>query len=94
MSVAVGGRRRGTTVSRRALEALPQLGAKNLAPQRDRRASCARSSGLKDEKLKELFCCVVVLLRQFDSYRILHVPREMSKLADRIANRGIDEALK
>jgi hypothetical protein len=32
------------------------------------------------------------LLRQFDCYRIVHVYREMNKLADRLANRGIDEA--
>jgi hypothetical protein len=31
-------------------------------------------------------------LRQFDSYRILHGYREMNKVADRLANRGIDEA--
>jgi len=34
------------------------------------------------------------LLRQFDSYRILHVRREMNKLADRLANLGIDQAIK
>jgi len=33
-------------------------------------------------------------LRQFEVYRILHVPREMNKLADRLANKGIDEAIK
>jgi ribonuclease HI len=49
---------------------------------------------VKDEKLKELFRRAMGLLRQFDSYRILHVPRKMNKLADRLANRGIDEAIK
>ena len=34
------------------------------------------------------------LLRQFDSYRIVHVRREFNKLADRMANRDIDEAVK
>ncbi len=31
---------------------------------------------------------------QFESYRIVHVPREENKLADRLANKGIDDALK
>jgi hypothetical protein len=35
----------------------------------------------------------VSLLRQFDSYRIVHVHREFSKLAG-MANRDIDEAVK
>jgi ribonuclease HI len=33
-------------------------------------------------------------LRQFEAYRIVHVPRELNKLADRLANKGIDEAIK
>ena len=48
---------------------------------------------VKDEKLKVLFQRAKSLLRQFDSYRILHVYREMNKLADKLANRGIDEAI-
>ena len=47
---------------------------------------------VKDEKLKVFYQRALTLLRQFDSYRILHVEREMNKLADRLANRGIDEA--
>jgi len=46
---------------------------------------------VKDEKLKELFRRAVSLLRQFDSYRILHGSREKNKLADRLANRGIKQ---
>jgi ribonuclease HI len=48
---------------------------------------------VKDEKLKVLFQRAVNLLRRFDAYRILHVPRESNKLADRLANRGIDDAV-
>ena len=47
---------------------------------------------VKDAKLKVLYQHALTLLRQFDSYRILHVYREMNKVADRLANRGIDEA--
>ena len=35
----------------------------------------------------------MILLRQFDKVRIVHVPRELNKEADRLANRGIDDAL-
>ena len=49
---------------------------------------------VKGEKLKGLFQCATGLLQQFDAYRILHVPSEMNKLADRLTNRGIDEAIK
>ncbi len=48
---------------------------------------------VKDEKLKVLFQYATSLLRQFDAYRILHVYREMTQLADKLANRGIDEAI-
>ena len=47
---------------------------------------------VKDEKLKVPYQRALTLLRQFDSYRILHVYREMNQVADRLANRGIDEA--
>jgi hypothetical protein len=49
---------------------------------------------IKGEKLRELSRRAVSLLRQFDSYRIVHVRREFSKLAGRMANRDIDEAVK
>ena len=44
---------------------------------------------VKDAKLKKLMQRAVSLLRQFDSYRIVHVRREFNKLADRIANRAL-----
>ena len=49
---------------------------------------------VKDEKLKVLFERAKGLLRQFESCRIVHVRRQMNKLADRLANRGIDDAAK
>ena len=79
------------------LEALIRLGRKNIVVQSDSQLLVRQLNGeyrVKDEKLKELFQRAVSLLRQFDSYRIVHVRRELSKLADRMANRGIDEAVK
>jgi ribonuclease HI len=79
------------------LEALLQLGQKNIIVQSDSQLMVRQLNGeyrVKDEKLKALFDHAMRLLRQFDSYRILHVRREMNKLADRLANLGIDRAIK
>ena len=78
------------------LEALNQLHRKNIIVQSDSQLMVRQLNGeyrVKDEKLKILFDQARHLLRQFDSYRILHVRREMNKLADRLANRGIDDAI-
>ena len=79
------------------LEALFQLGKRRIRVQSDSQLLVRQLNGeyrVKDEKLKVLFQRAVTLLRQFEVYRILHVPREMNKLADRLANKGIDEAIK
>jgi ribonuclease HI len=79
------------------LEALLRLGKKRIRVQSDSQLLVRQLNGeyrVKDEKLKALFQKAMALLRQFDGYRILHVPRELNKLADRLANKGIDEASK
>lgn len=79
------------------LEALLQLGQKNVVVQSDSQLLVRQLNGeyrVKDEKLKVLFQRAMDLLRQFDSYRILHVRRDMNRLADRLANRGIDKAMR
>jgi ribonuclease HI len=77
------------------LDALIQLGRKKIRVQSDSQLLVRQLNGeyrVKDEKLKVLYQHALTLLRQFDSYRILHVYREMNRVADRLANRGIDEA--
>ena len=77
------------------LEALIQLGRKKIRVQSDSQLLVRQLNGeylVKDEKLKVLYQRAISLLHQFDSYRILHVYREMNKVADRLANRGIDDA--
>ena len=49
-------------------------------------------SRVEDEKLRVLYQDALTLLRQFDSYRILHVYREKNKVSISLANRGTDEA--
>lgn len=77
------------------LNALIELGRKKISVQSDSQLLVRQLIGeyrVKDEKLKLLYQRAMALLHQFDSYRILHVYREMNKAADRLANRGIDEA--
>ena len=79
------------------LEALVQLGGKKIRVQSDSELMVRQLNGqyrVKNEKLQALHDKARALLRQFDSYRILHVRREANKLADRLANKGIDDAVK
>lgn len=79
------------------LEALLQLGQKNIVVQSDSQLMVRQLTGeyrVKDEKLKIKYQRAMDLLRRFGSYRIVHVRRELNKLADRLANRGIDQASK
>lgn len=79
------------------LKALLKLGQKHIVVQSDSQLLVRQLNGeyrVRDEKLKVLFAQATRLLRQFGSYRIVHVRREMNKLADRLANRGIDQAIK
>jgi ribonuclease HI len=79
------------------LAALIQLSKKKILVQSDSQLLMWQLNGecrVKDEKLKILFQRALVLLRQFDAYRIVHVRRESNKLADRLANQGIDDAFK
>jgi ribonuclease HI len=73
------------------------MGRKKVCVQSDSQLLVRQLNGeyrVKDEKLKVLYQRAVGLLRRFDGYRILHVPRELNKLADRLANRGIDDAVR
>ena len=46
---------------------------------------------VKNVGLKPLFAKVRRLLDQFDSFQISHVPRNLNKRADELANQGIDD---
>ena len=78
------------------LEAVIKLGQKRIRIQSDSQLLVRQLNGeyrVKDEKLKRLCQKAIALLRQFEGYRIVHVPRAENKPADRLANRGIDKAL-
>ena len=79
------------------LEALIALGKKKIRVQSDSELMVRQLNGLyrvRDPKLQLLYERARDLLRHFDRCTILHVPREANKLADELANRGIDEACK
>ena len=78
------------------LEVLVELNRNRIVVQSDSQLLVRQLNGeyrVKDEKLKVLYQRVTNLLRQFSAYRIVHVRREFNKLADRLANRGIDNAM-
>jgi ribonuclease HI len=77
------------------LEALLALGKKNIRVQSDSELMVRQLTGqyrVRDPKLKALHEQALSLLRRFDRYTVVHVRREANKLADKLANRGIDEA--
>jgi ribonuclease HI len=79
------------------LEAMLQMGKRCVRVQSDSQLLVRQLNGhyrVKDEKLQLLFAKAIAMLRQFKDYRIVHIPRESNKLADRLANQGIDQALK
>ena len=76
------------------LEVLIELKRKKIVVQSDSQLLVRQLNGqyrVKDEKLKVLHHRATGLLRQFAAYRIVHVRREFNKIADRLANRGIDD---
>jgi ribonuclease HI len=77
------------------LEALIALGKKNIRVHSDSELMVRQLNGryrVRDPKLQTLHGRALSLLREFDRYTILHVRRAANKLADRLANRGIDAA--
>ena len=51
------------------------------------------SYAVKNEVLRRLHAEAFALLRAFDKYELVHVPREDNVLADEMSNRAIDEQL-
>ena len=47
---------------------------------------------VRNENLKKLYIQVIQLLMDFN-YRVTHIRREKNKIADRLANEAVDEAL-
>jgi ribonuclease HI len=79
------------------LEGVLRLGGKRLRVQSDSELMVRQLNGLyrvKDNKLRRLYERALRLLNRLEAYRIIHVAREHNRLADQLANRAIDGALK
>ena len=79
------------------LERVLHLGGKRLRVESDSQLLVRQLNGLyrvKNEKLKTLHRRALGLLRRLEAWRIIHILRENNSLADRLANRAIDEAHK
>jgi ribonuclease HI len=78
------------------LEEVLRLGGKRVRIQSDSQLLVRQLNGLyrvKDEKLQRLYQGALRLLNQLEAYRIIHVGREDNRLADRLANQAIDDAV-
>lgn len=79
------------------LERVLHLGGRRLRIESDSQLLVRQLDGLyrvKNAKLKTLHAKALGLLRRLESWRIIHIPRENNWLADKLANRAIDEAHK
>jgi ribonuclease HI len=79
-----------------ALERARDLGAHRLLLRSDSRLLVQQLKGewrVKNPTLIRLHTEARSLARSIDSVRYEHVPRELNKDADRLANRGVDEWL-
>ncbi|HEX9445861.1 MAG TPA: ribonuclease HI family protein [Candidatus Binatia bacterium] len=77
------------------LEEALKLGVKRLRVQSDSELLVRQLNGVyrvKHENLIPLHRRARELLRRLDSHRIMHVRRELNKVADRLANQAIDDA--
>ena len=79
----------------RALEELLILGHKKGHFYSDSQLLVEQINGrykVKDEKLKGLFSRALKLIAKMAEFKITHVPREKNRMADDLANLGIDRA--
>ena len=77
------------------LEEVLRLGGKRLRVESDSELMVRQLNGVyrvKDKKLSRLHGKALELLRQLDTHCIIHVRREQNRVADKLANRAIDEA--
>ena len=78
------------------LEAAARRGARSVLVRSDSRLLVEQLSGrfrVKSPTLVRLHEEARALVKRFDDVAFEHVPREMNRAADRLANRGVDEWL-
>lgn len=78
-----------------ALEEAQNMGIRNLEIRADSELMVRQITGeykVRNERLREVFEEAQRRIESFDSFKIVHVPREANQEADRLANQAIDEA--
>ncbi len=76
-----------------ALEKISEIGVNNIMIHSDSELLVRQLSGVykvKNPRIKELYEKVQDLIKNFN-YKVIHIPREENKLADKLANEAIDE---
>jgi ribonuclease HI len=84
------------TAVREGLQRARELGATDVLLRSDSKLLIEQLSGrfrVKNPTLQHLHTEVRTTARAFSTIRYEHVPREMNREADRMANRGVDEWL-
>ena len=77
-----------------ALKMMKKLGASDVIIYSDSELAVKQIKGIykvKNMGLKPLYSEVIKLLAEFDSFRVIHVPRGENSIADRLANKAIKE---
>ena len=77
-----------------ALKRMKQLGATDVIIYSDSELAVKQINGsykVKNKGLKPLHTEVMRLLEEFESFRVIHIPREENSVADGLANRAIKE---
>ncbi len=77
-----------------ALKRMKKLVASDVIIYSDSELAVKQINGIykvKNKGLKPLYSKVIKLLEEFDSFRVIHVPREENSTADRLANRAIKQ---
>lgn len=77
----------------RGLEAALDLGIEKLTCYLDSELVVKQIKGeykVKNERMIPMYNMVMPLIKKFNSFEIIHIPRELNKRADQLANEAMD----
>lgn len=81
------------TAVQKALDAARSLEARQITIYSDSELLVRQLNGeykVKSEQIRPLFAQAISLLNEFDSWQLLHIPREKNKQADELVNRALN----
>jgi phosphoribosylglycinamide formyltransferase-1 len=77
----------------KALEAAKEIGPKNLTVYSDSELLVRQINGkyrVKSEQIRPLFQQAIELLGEFEAFKVISIPREKNKEADKLVNQSLD----